>query len=35
MRDQMLPRKPMPHPEVEQERSAPLKDVMPGAEEKQ
>ena len=35
MRDQMLPRKPMPHPELEQERSAPLKDVMPGAEEKQ
>ena len=34
MRDQMLPRKPMPHPELEQERSAPLKNVMPGAEEK-
>jgi Zn-dependent M28 family amino/carboxypeptidase len=35
MRDEMLPRKPMPHPELEQERSAPLKNVMPGAEEKQ
>jgi len=34
MRDQMLPRKPMPHPELEQELSAPLKNVMPGAEEK-
>jgi Peptidase family M28 len=30
MRDQMLPRKPMPHPELEEQRSAPLK-VMPGA----
>jgi hypothetical protein len=35
MRDQMLPRKPMPHPELEPEGSAPLKNVMPGAEEKQ
>ena len=35
MRDQMLPRKPMPHPELEQELSAPLKNVMPGVEEKQ
>jgi hypothetical protein len=35
MRDQMLPRKPMPHPELEQERSEALKNVMPGAEEKQ
>jgi len=34
-RDQMLPRKPMPHPELEQQLSAPLKNVMPGAEEKQ
>lgn len=33
MRDQMLPRKPMPHPELEQE--TPLKNLMPGAEEKQ
>ena len=30
MRDQMLPRKPLPHPELEEQRSAPLK-VMPGA----
>ncbi len=30
MRDQMLPRKPMPHPELEEQRSAPLK-IMPGA----
>ena len=35
MRDQMLPRKPLAHPELEQELSAPLKNVMPGAEEKQ
>jgi carboxypeptidase Q len=35
MRDQMLPRKPMPHPELEQQLSAPLLNVMPGAEEKQ
>jgi hypothetical protein len=31
MRDQMLPRKPLPHPELEEQRSAPLK-VMPGAQ---
>jgi hypothetical protein len=30
MRDQMLPRKPLPHAELEEQRSAPLK-VMPGA----
>jgi carboxypeptidase Q len=30
MRDQMLPRKPLPHPELDEHRSAPLK-VMPGA----
>jgi carboxypeptidase Q len=30
MRDQMLPRKPLPHPELEEHRLAPLK-VMPGA----
>jgi carboxypeptidase Q len=30
MRDQMLPRKPLPHPELDEQRSAPLK-VMPGA----
>jgi len=34
MRDQMLPRKPLPHPELEKERSKPLKGVMPGAEVK-
>ena len=32
MRDQMLPRKPLPHPETEEQRRAPLKDLMPGAE---
>ena len=32
MRDQMLPRKPLPHPENEEQRTAPLKNVMPGAE---
>ena len=30
MRDQMLPRKPLPHPETEEQRKAPLKNVMPG-----
>jgi hypothetical protein len=33
MRDQMLPRKPLPHVELEEQRKAPLKKVMPGAEE--
>jgi carboxypeptidase Q len=33
MRDQMLPRKPLPHPELEDQRKAPLKKVMPGAED--
>jgi len=32
MRDQMLPRKPLPHPELNEEKNAPLKNVMPGAE---
>ncbi len=32
MRDQMLPRKPLPRPELEEQRRAPLKDLMPGAE---
>jgi carboxypeptidase Q len=32
MRDQMLPRKPLPHPELKKMDSAPLKGVMPGAE---
>ena len=31
MREQMLPRKPLPHPELDDERSQPLKGVMPGA----
>ena len=30
MRDQMLPRKPLPHPELEEPSKAPLKNVMPG-----
>jgi carboxypeptidase Q len=34
MRDQMLPRKPLPHPELEQQLRDPLKNVMPGAEAK-
>ncbi len=33
MRDQMLPRKPLPHPELEREKMEPLKKVMPGAPE--
>jgi carboxypeptidase Q len=32
MRDLMLPRKPLPHPELEEQRKAPLKNLMPGAE---
>jgi hypothetical protein len=32
MRDQMLPRKPLPHPELEEQRSKPLR-LMPGAME--
>ena len=34
MRDQMLPRKPLPHPELQEEATRPLKDVMPGVEPK-
>jgi carboxypeptidase Q len=34
MRDQMLPRKPFPHPELEEQNRGPLKNVMPGAESK-
>ena len=34
MREQMLPRKAMPRPELNEKRSAPLAGVMPGAEEK-
>jgi Zn-dependent M28 family amino/carboxypeptidase len=33
MRDQMLPRKPLPQPDIEQQKSEPLKKVMPGAVE--
>ncbi len=32
MRDQMLPRKQLPHPELEEQRTAPLSNIMPGAE---
>jgi carboxypeptidase Q len=31
MRDQMMPRKTFPHPQLNDQRSAPLKDVFPGA----
>ncbi|HTZ47085.1 MAG TPA: M20/M25/M40 family metallo-hydrolase [Verrucomicrobiae bacterium] len=34
MRDQMLPRKPFPHPELEKDLAKPLQGVMPGAEAK-
>lgn len=34
MREQMLPRKAFPHPELEQQLAEPLKNVMPGAEPK-
>jgi len=33
MRDQMLPRKPLPDPELEEKRDAPLLHLMPGAVE--
>jgi carboxypeptidase Q len=32
MRDQILPRKPLPHPELGDEQNKPLKNVMPGAQ---
>ncbi len=32
-RDQMLPRKPLPHPELNKQQSSPLKGVFPGAAE--
>ena len=35
MRDQMLPRKPFPHPELEPQLREPLKNLMPGADGKQ
>jgi Zn-dependent M28 family amino/carboxypeptidase len=34
MRDQMLPRKPLPHPELQEQATQALKNVMPGAESK-
>jgi hypothetical protein len=30
-REEMMPRKPFPHPEMEREKSAPLKGIYPGA----
>jgi carboxypeptidase Q len=35
MRDQMLPRKPLPHPELSDKERQPLQDVYPGAVEPQ
>jgi Peptidase family M28 len=35
MRDVMLPRKPFPHPELEQQLQSPLKNIMPGVEVKE
>jgi len=32
MRDQMLPRKPLPHRELDKQKSAPLPNLFPGAE---
>ena len=32
-REQMMPRKPFPHPETETQRSAPLPGIYPGARE--
>jgi Zn-dependent M28 family amino/carboxypeptidase len=31
MRDQMLPRKPLPHPELRDQQTAPLENLFPGA----
>jgi carboxypeptidase Q len=31
MRDQMLPRKPLPKPELFEKQRQPLKDIFPGA----
>ena len=31
MRDQMLPRKPLPHPELREQQTAPVKNLFPGA----
>jgi hypothetical protein len=30
-RDQMLPRKPLPHPELDEKRNAPIEGIFPGA----
>jgi hypothetical protein len=35
MRDQMLPRKPLPHPELRDQQTAPIKNLFPGAVEEQ
>jgi len=32
MRDQMLPRKPLPRPELDEQLKAPLRNIMPGTE---
>jgi hypothetical protein len=32
MRDQMLPRKPLPQPELEEQKRKALEGIMPGAE---
>lgn len=32
MRDKMLPRKPLPHPELEEQRRKPIDGIFPGAE---
>ena len=32
MRDQMMPRKPLPHPELYEQERKPLNNVMPGAQ---
>ncbi len=35
MRDQMLPRKPLPHPELREQQTAPVKNLFPGATQEQ
>jgi Zn-dependent M28 family amino/carboxypeptidase len=35
MRDQMLPRKPLPHPELREQQMSPIKNLYPGAVEEQ
>ena len=32
-RDEMMPRKPFPHPELERQKTAPIKGIYPGAKE--